>query len=209
MEFPAESFDHWANTYDAQTEAAKGFPFQGYHQVLEMIVSGCQPSKGDRILDLGCGTGNLAGMFLLFGCQITGIDFSPAMIAIARNKYPSIHFQVQDVRAPLSGHHIPLYRHIVSAYVFHHFPLEEKIRLIRNLLAHHLLPGGKLIIADLLFLDPTERKATADAYPHQWDEEYFWMWNADLPVIQQAGVEVAMERVSFCAAVMTFSKMAM
>lgn len=204
MEFTSESFDHWAYQYDAETEAADGFPFQGYHLALQRIVSGCRPKEGEHILDLGCGTGNLAAMFLPYGCQVTGIDFSVAMIAIARRKFPSIHFQVQDVRAPLAGHFFPLYDHIVSAYVFHHFPIEEKIRLVKHLLSHHLVEGGKLIIADLLFQDAKEREVTAKAYPQQWDEEYFWMWDADLPAMQQAGLQVSMERVSFCVAVMTF-----
>jgi SAM-dependent methyltransferase len=51
--------------------------------------------EGSRVLDLGCGTGALlAGLKPLRG---VGIDFSSAMIQVARCNYPSLEFHVGDV----------------------------------------------------------------------------------------------------------------
>jgi ubiquinone/menaquinone biosynthesis C-methylase UbiE len=51
--------------------------------------------KGKRILDLGCGTGELlAALQPSYGA---GVDFSPSMIDIARGKYPDLEFFVGDV----------------------------------------------------------------------------------------------------------------
>ncbi len=207
MQFPPESFDDWAAGYDAETERAFGYPFEGYQQLLARIVEICRPLDHEHILDLGCGTGSLAARFLTFGCQVTGIDFSEAMIAIARQKHAAVHFQVQDVRAPIGGHVVPRYDHIVSAYVFHHFPIEEKIQLVLRLLRQNLNPGSQLVIGDLVFEDQAARDAAARAYPADWDEEYFWMENEDFATFQASGLQVEMERVSFCAAVMKIEKL--
>jgi SAM-dependent methyltransferase len=53
---------------------------------------------GQRILDLGCGTGRLlAGLRPSEGI---GVDFSPAMIEVARAAHPDLEFQVGDVEDP-------------------------------------------------------------------------------------------------------------
>lgn len=41
---------------------------------------------GDRVLDLGCGPGKLAVQLAHRGCQVTGLDISPAMLALAEKQ---------------------------------------------------------------------------------------------------------------------------
>ncbi len=54
--------------------------------------------KGARVLDLGCGTGQLlASLDPEYG---VGIDFSSQMVEIAREKFPALTFEVGDVEAP-------------------------------------------------------------------------------------------------------------
>ena len=54
------------------------------------------PQLGERILDLGCGTGQLTSQIAGFGAIVTGIDNSPTMIEQAIKKYPALQFLVAD-----------------------------------------------------------------------------------------------------------------
>lgn len=54
---------------------------------------------GERILDVGCGTGQLTAEIAQFGAEVVGIDSSPDMIATARNNFPQLRFEVADVTA--------------------------------------------------------------------------------------------------------------
>jgi SAM-dependent methyltransferase len=47
-----------------------------------------------HVLDLGCGTGILAGHVSSAGYQVTGLDISAAMVAIARTRVPTAEFRV-------------------------------------------------------------------------------------------------------------------
>ena len=54
---------------------------------------------GERILDVGCGTGQLTSEITQFGAEVVGIDSSPDMIATARKNFPQLRFEVADVTA--------------------------------------------------------------------------------------------------------------
>lgn len=56
------------------------------------VVEWLKPQKGEKILDLGCGTGDLSAEMARTGANVDGLDFSEAMIAKARQKYPRVHF---------------------------------------------------------------------------------------------------------------------
>jgi trans-aconitate methyltransferase len=51
---------------------------------------------GERILDLGCGTGQLSAAIAESGAQVTGLDLSAEMLAQARSNYPNIEFVQGD-----------------------------------------------------------------------------------------------------------------
>ncbi len=62
------------------------------------------PAAPAVILDAGCGTGSLSVALAGLGYQVTGIDLSPAMIALAKAKAMTrgrtIAFHVMDAAAP-------------------------------------------------------------------------------------------------------------
>ncbi|HEY3668892.1 MAG TPA: class I SAM-dependent methyltransferase, partial [Polyangiaceae bacterium] len=47
------------------------------------VVAWLRPQPGERILDLGCGTGTLSAEIARQGARVTGVDRSEEMIASA------------------------------------------------------------------------------------------------------------------------------
>ncbi len=52
----------------------------------DLIVKLLSPQSGERLLDVGCGTGNYLNIFADMGLNVTGLDSSPYMLDIARQK---------------------------------------------------------------------------------------------------------------------------
>jgi trans-aconitate methyltransferase len=60
----------------------------------EDLVDLLQPKKGERILDLGCGTGFLTQAIATAGAEVIGIDHSAEMVGKAQLEYPHLDFRL-------------------------------------------------------------------------------------------------------------------
>src|ERR1035438_9719988 len=60
------------------------------------LIGLLEPRSGQRILDVGCGPGQLTAQIAAAGAEVTGIDSSPAMLAEARKNYPGLRFELMD-----------------------------------------------------------------------------------------------------------------
>ncbi len=60
------------------------------------LIELLNPQPADRILDIGCGTGQLTAEIARSGAQVTGLDSSAAMLAGARKNFPEISFVLGD-----------------------------------------------------------------------------------------------------------------
>lgn len=81
--------DQWAPTlYDEK----HSFVWRLGASVIELLA----PQSGERILDVGCGTGQLTAQMAESGAKVVGIDNSLAMIDEARCLFPGIEFQLAD-----------------------------------------------------------------------------------------------------------------
>lgn len=87
----AEAGGDWAAaTYDRSA---------GYVSRLgEGVVELLDPRPGERVLDLGCGTGDLTAEISSRGARVLGVDASPQMISRAADKYPGLRFEAGDAR---------------------------------------------------------------------------------------------------------------
>jgi trans-aconitate methyltransferase len=104
------------------------------------ILSYLNPRAGETILDVGCGTGDLAKQISSVGAEVVGIDSSADMISTAKSKYPDIEFYHMDVR---QMHFDIQFDAIFSNAVLHWVP--EKEIVIKNM--HSLLKdNGRIVI---------------------------------------------------------------
>lgn len=62
------------------------------------LVGELAPRPGERILDAGCGTGELAAALADAGAEVVGVDSSPGMIDRARERFPHLDLRLADLR---------------------------------------------------------------------------------------------------------------
>jgi SAM-dependent methyltransferase len=118
------------------------------HAKQEFVSSWVRPTSGERVLDIGCGTGAVVP-FLPSGVQVTGIDIYPPYIEAAHARYGSMAtFLVGDAADPATE--LPHNFDVAYAFgVFHHLPDDAAQRLVDGAMTH-LRPGGRF-----LSIDPT------------------------------------------------------
>ncbi len=75
-------------------ESKHSFIWQYGEELLNLL----SPQPGERILDLGCGTGQLTEKIASAGAVVMGIDADRNMIEKATYNYPQLQFAVADAR---------------------------------------------------------------------------------------------------------------
>ncbi|MBA0085531.1 MAG: methyltransferase domain-containing protein, partial [Acidobacteria bacterium Pan2503] len=78
----------------AEYDAKHAFVYEKAKGLVELLA----PKPGERMLDLGCGTGALTAEIATRGAEVMGVDRSEEMIAQARKKFPALQFEVLDAR---------------------------------------------------------------------------------------------------------------
>ncbi len=173
-------FDSWAKNYDNSIKYNSWDElniFEKYDYVLEVVARKILDVNALKVIDFGCGTANLYGK-LNNNIDYIGVDQSIDMLLQAKNKISTINLRLGNfLDEPIT--HIK-FDVVISTYAFHHLNALEKEKAI-NLLLNYLKPDGRIIIADLMFLNKSERIKQKDYFYKQnrkdlWDEiedEYY------------------------------------
>ena len=113
-------------------------------EVIRKILDNAGVSAGKRILDIACGTGVLIPDYLSRGVKsVTGVDISPEMVKLAREKFPQENVKILCADAEsLKGQ--GEYDCVMVYNAFPHFPDPDKLI---NVLSGLLAPGGTLTVA--------------------------------------------------------------
>ena len=199
----SRGFDLWTDGYDRSVDISdedNTYPFAGYKKVLAGIYEAIQKGQGKRVLDIGFGTGILAGKLYENGYDITGIDFSERMIQIAQEKMPSARLIQHDFSRGLPGELADSkFDAIICTYAIHHLDDAGKIEFLKELQTH-LLPAGRIYIGDVAFGTREELNACRKNCGDDWDEDESYLVAEEVSK-QIAGVQF--ERFSHCAGVLT------
>jgi trans-aconitate 2-methyltransferase len=126
---PAQTWD--ASLYDAR----HSFVYKAAAGLLELLA----PQKGEKILDLGCGTGPLTAQIAESGAQVQGLDASADMIREAQRNFPALDFRVADARTfTVAEPQDAVFSNAVLHWVH---PPADAVRAI----AAALRPGGRFV----------------------------------------------------------------
>ncbi|MFC3996935.1 class I SAM-dependent methyltransferase [Nocardiopsis sediminis] len=176
-----------AHTWNAELyDARHGFVASLGTGLLDLL--GARP--GERVLDAGCGTGDLAGRLAASGADVVGVDASPDMIDRARERFPDLDLRVADLRdlGPIDG-----FDAVLSNAVLHWIPEADAAAAS---LAGALRPGGRLVAelggrGNIAAIDGAARALRAheglDAPASPW---YFPGIAGYAAVLERAGFEV-------------------
>jgi demethylmenaquinone methyltransferase/2-methoxy-6-polyprenyl-1,4-benzoquinol methylase len=154
-------FGDIAARYDLMNALMTG----GRHHAWRRLAARALVRPGDRVLDVGCGTGDLALACLRAGAaSVLGVDFARPMLTHARRKARTrrargVSLAVADATClPLADASVDVW---CSAFVVRNIPdldaaLREAFRVLR--------PGGRLGILEIPRMEPSPLRPFARAY---------------------------------------------
>ena len=147
MEAFVDEYARFAGIYDT----AVGPFLRPIHQAMLTTLSS---SKSHMIIDLCCGTGLMAGRAADAGMKVVGVDISPAMLSVARAKYPAVNFIEGDATSLTFSD--GEFDAATISFALHEKPadiamdiLKEAMRVVKT--------GGLILVAD--YRQPTPIRA--------------------------------------------------
>jgi len=106
---------------------------RSYRRAAEYTLAGLKDrQKPPRVLDIGTGTGTLAGIFDQKGARVTGIDISPGMLRQARKKYSQVNF-IQAPAHSLEEMEDNSFEVVSAAFVIHEMPPDYRLNLFKQM----------------------------------------------------------------------------
>ncbi|WP_369203211.1 class I SAM-dependent methyltransferase [Streptomyces sp. PU-14G] len=161
----AEAYDAVAALYaELARDALAAFPLD--RAVLAAFADTVRAAGSGPVAELGCGPGSVTAHLRDLGLDVFGVDLSPAMIALAREAYPDLRFELGSMETlDLADGQLQA---IVSWYSVIHTPPREipsYFQEFRRVLAR----GGTLLLA---FFESEGEPTTA--FDHKVTTAYRW-----------------------------------
>ncbi|WP_328498342.1 methyltransferase domain-containing protein [Streptomyces sp. NBC_00414] len=161
------AYDAMAERYaELFADGLEEFPLD--RAMLAVFADFVRTDGGGPVADLGCGPGHVTSLLDSLGLDVSGVDLSPEMVAIARAARPDLRFEVGSMTAldlpddSLGG--------VLARYSIIHTPPEQLPRVFTEF--HRVLAsGGRLMLAFQAHDDPSE---LAESFDHKVALAYRW-----------------------------------
>lgn len=150
-----EHRNSWKDQWDYDTRAAihdehvlSGTPdYPDYEAALTLTVQWLAPIPSEKGIDIGTGTGNLAGRLMASGAIMAGVDQSKEMLKQCRRKFPTLETKLGNFLAlPYLDRKFDF---AVSTFAFHHLTEHQQVLALEEM-RRVLKPHGRICITDLM-----------------------------------------------------------
>ncbi len=142
---PAAGFDFLLPFYDPLCRLLRADRFK------RRLIEEARIGRGQRVLDLGCGTATLTLMAKRAhpDADVVGLDGDPKVLAIARRKLArsGLAVAIDEGMAYALPYPDASFDRVLSSLVFHHLSHDDKLRSLREV-RRVLRPGGELHVVD-------------------------------------------------------------
>jgi ubiquinone/menaquinone biosynthesis C-methylase UbiE len=139
-----------------------------------------------RVLDVGCGPGHVTAHLRDAGVDVSGIDLSAGMIAVARREHPHLDFAVGSMTALAAAD--GSLRGVVSCWSLIHLPKAEVPHALAEF--HRVLgPGGLLFVGFHVGDERRRKRSGYGGHPMALDVQ-LWPVNELARALEVAGFEV-------------------
>ena len=131
---------HTEKNADYYTEIYRqGYDAGGYYPLYQVVIRLLAQMPSPRVLELGCGIGDLGAMIIEEGYRYRGFDFSPEAIAQCMRRCPDGRFSVADIYDPENYQPID-YNTVIALEVLEH---------VDDLKVVEMIPPGARLIASV------------------------------------------------------------
>jgi len=130
-----------------------GYASLGLERVTRAVLEASEVRPGEEVVDLGCGTGQLTLPLAARGTRVVAVDVSPQMTGRLREEASRRGVcGVDVVTLPIEGLDLPRQSAdlVVTSYALHHLRDIDKAEAVGRAF-EWLRPGGRLIVADMMF----------------------------------------------------------
>jgi ubiquinone/menaquinone biosynthesis C-methylase UbiE len=192
-EYIQSFFREYAGIYDIVS-----LPLAGVRKKAANMV---KAQNGAKVLDVATGTGKQAFAFARKGFQVTGIDFSEEMLAIARrkNRYRNLKLETGDAtNLPYANDQFDI---TCISYALHDMPLSFRGQVLAEMV-RVTRPAGTILVIDYALPRFLIIKQIAHAFIKSFESKYYpdFIKN-DLPALmEKSGIRIEEERGVFCGA---------
>jgi SAM-dependent methyltransferase len=195
-----QKFDAYAETYQqlhTQSVATSGERADYFHDYKMRCLSRLGLRMSDRILDYGCGIGNLTLRLKHGGYLVHGYDPSEKSLEVIRSRAPDVELYHLTDEIPKDFFDVA-----VMSGVLHHIPTADRADVVREVLGR-LRRGGKLIIFEHNPFNPLTKKAVHDC---PFDDDAILLKPSEIVrLLQRAGyTDVRLDFIVFFPKVLSF-----